>query len=434
MFINLGRRNQNLLNRTLNFITTLEESERNPESLDNLFRLDHLVTRMRRNAESLLVLAGTEASRTWSQPVDVGDIVRGALSEIEAYDRIDISALEPVEVRGNVAADVSHMLAELMENATTFSPPSAAVTVIGKYAHDGYLLCVTDNGIGMTQKELREANLRLDQASKFDTSPMMVLGLFVVSRLALRHGIQVQLTESPAEGVTAKVKLPLALLEGANLADHLRPAENDEADAFGADADPSIDAPAAPSTAAPTPQAGSQAPSTTAPAPAAVPAGAPAPSTVAVQPAVEAPAPTATAGLTRRSRGAQRPDTGPEAAALQPAAPTEDRSPDQVRSALSAFQGGVEYGRTVDQPTERSEPAPSEPSQATQATQATQPAKASLSRRVKGAHMFDTGPTSEEGPISPSRSAEDVRSALSRFQQGQRQAETDATAPDNGNQ
>ena len=396
-----------------------------------MFRLDHLVTRMRRNAESLLVLAGTEASRTWSQPVDVGDIVRGALSEIEAYDRIDISALEPVEVRGNVAADVSHMLAELMENATTFSPPSAAVTVIGKYTHDGYLLCVTDNGIGMTQKELREANLRLDQASKFDTSPMMVLGLFVVSRLALRHGIQVQLTESPAEGVTAKVKLPLALLEGANLADHLRPAENDEAGAFGVEADPSIDAPAAPSTAAPTPQAGSQAPSTTAPAPAAVPAGAPAPSTMAVQPAVEAPAPPAKAGLTRRSRGAQRPDTGPEAAALQPAAPTEDRSPDQVRSALSAFQGGVEYGRTVDQPTERSEPAPSEPGQATEATQ---PAKASLPRRVKGAHMFDTGPTSEEGPISPSRSAEDVRSALSRFQQGQHQAETDATAPDNGNQ
>lgn len=418
MFVNLGRRNQNLLNRTLNFITTLEKCERNPESLDNLFRLDHLVTRMRRNAESLLVLAGTEASRTWSQPVDVGDIVRGALSEIEAYDRIDISALEPVELRGNVAADVSHMLAELMENATTFSPPSAAVTVIGKYAHDGYLLCVTDNGIGMTQKELREANLRLDQASKFDTSPMMVLGLFVVSRLALRHGIQVQLTESPAEGVTAKVKLPLALLEGANLTGHLRPAENDEADAFGADADadadPSIDAPAAPSTAAPTPQAGSQAPST-----------------MAVQPAVEAPAPPAAAGLTRRNRGAQRPDTGPEATALQPAAPTEDRSPDQVRSALSAFQGGVEYGRTVDQPAERSEPAPSEPGQATQATQ---PAKASLPRRIKGAHMFDTGPTSEEGPISPSRSAEDVRSALSRFQQGQHQAETDATAPDNGNQ
>ena len=488
MFINLGRRNQNLLNRTLNFITTLEESERDPESLDNLFRLDHLVTRMRRNAESLLVLAGTEASRTWSQPVDVGDIVRGALSEIEAYDRINIPALEPVEVRGNVAADVSHMLAELLENATTFSPPSAAVTVIGKYAHDGYLLCVSDNGIGMTQKELREANLRLDQASKFDTSPMMVLGLFVVSRLALRHGIQVQLTESPAEGVTAKVKLPLALLEGADLADHLRPAENDEADAtsttstaagtssdtatdlpvaaeppagllalgtdvataFGADADPSIDAPAAPSTAAPTPPRGPQAPRATAAAPDV--AATPVPSTTAAQHAVEASAPTARAGLTRRSRGAQRPDTGPEAAALQPAAPTENRSPDQVRSALSAFQGGVEYGRTVDQPAEQSEPAQAtqpaavaspasvpapattEAVEATAAAPAAQPAKASLSRRVKGAHMFDTGPTSEEGPISPSRSAEDVRSALSRFQQGQHQAETDATAPDNGNQ
>ncbi|MGD9753226.1 MAG: sensor histidine kinase, partial [Acidimicrobiia bacterium] len=386
MFVNLGRRNQNLLNRTLNFITSLEEHERNPETLDNLFRLDHLVTRMRRNAESLLVLAGTESTRTWSQPVEIGDIVRGALSEIEAYDRVDIGGLEPVDVRGNAAADVSHMLAELLENATTFSPPSAPVTVIGKYAHDGYLLSITDNGIGMTAKELRDANERLSQAGKFDTSPLMVLGLFVVSRLALRHGIQVRLAESPAEGVTAKVKLPLELLEGAN------PEQFDVAP--DADFEPVPDAPEV--TAAEAPSAllglgGSLAEefggATAPPLPTAPAAGAAGPVIARRQPgattdaaaAGPGPAPTAPAqaatpsqpaeepkrrGLTRRTKGAQMPDTGPQLEERHDEPLADGRSPDAVREALSSFQGGVEYGRHEDEhaaPEAEPAAAPAEP-------------------------------------------------------------------------
>ncbi|MCC6434976.1 MAG: hypothetical protein IT196_08115 [Acidimicrobiales bacterium] len=553
MFVNLGRRNQNLLNRTLNFITSLEENERNPETLDNLFRLDHLVTRMRRNAESLLVLAGTETTRTWSQPVEIGDIVRGALSEIEAYDRVDIGGLEPVDVRGNAAADVSHMMAELLENATTFSPPSAPVSVIGKYAHDGYLLSITDNGIGMTAKELRDANERLSQAGKFDTSPLMVLGLFVVSRLALRHGIQVRLAESPAEGVTAKVKLPLELLEGAN------PEQFDVAP----DEDFAPEEPAAPEVvAAEAPSAllglggalaaefGGETPATPLPATPTVPGAAPvtarrqpgattdpngagpgsnpapaapvapaAPATPVPDPANAsiAPAPPAAAapaapvapvapvaktpkGLTKRSRGAQMPDTGPEAdeTADQPLA--DGRSPDAVREALSSFQGGVEYGRHEDQlgatPADQAvtvEPAaPMEPvapvasvepvapvapvasvepvapvhvetnldaaavpadakpalakrskpsstvdkpaGTAEAGSAPAAPAKGGLARRVKGANMFDTGPATEQSSV-PTRSADEVRSALSSFQLGQSQAAKEqGNQPDSGNQ
>ncbi len=482
MFVNLGRRNQNLLNRTLNFIAQLEESERDPESLDNLFRLDHLVTRMRRNAESLLVLAGHDATRTWSQPVDVGDIVRGALSEIEAYDRIDITNLEPVEVRGNTAADISHMLAELMENATTFSPPSAAVSVIGKYVHDGYLLCVTDNGIGMTDKEMTDANRRLLNADKFDLSPMMVLGLFVVSRLALRYGIQVQLTESPAEGITAKVKLPISLLEGADLADRLPPAEGTESDGSPV-TEPSLGA--APFVE-PTPI--TTAPSTPVPVASTVPAPvqattiqAPAPAP-AIQPvatvAAAATAPTAGSGadarpiadadadLPRRRRGANMPDTGPSATPTGVESAPVERSPQAVRSALSAFQGGVQFGRVVDEiqreptttspasdsnahdasaqrrPDPASTPAPAavtaaEPA-ATPAALEPQPVPAAaspaLSKRVKGAQMIDTGRALEDIPVSPARSADEVRSSLSRFQQGQHQASNDVASPEIGKQ
>ncbi|MFN0027250.1 MAG: ATP-binding protein [Acidimicrobiales bacterium] len=496
MFVNLGRRNQNLLNRTLNFITQLEESERDPESLDNLFRLDHLVTRMRRNAESLLVLAGHDATRTWSQPVDVGDIVRGALSEIEAYDRIDIAALEPVEVRGNAAADISHMLAELMENATTFSPPSAAVSVIGKYVHDGYLLCVTDNGIGMTDKEMTDANRRLLQADKFDVSPMMVLGLFVVSRLAQRYGIQVQLAESPAEGVTAKVKLPISLLEGSDLADRLPSAEGDESDGLST-AQPSIGAGPTVEVAPVVPAVQPAPAPVAAPAPVLTPVVAPAPVTPVAAPATPTPTPTPTltpapapaatptpvlaaaaaiapevdpeAGLKRRRRGANMPDTGPSALAPQSESAPAERSPDAVRSALSAFQGGVQFGRVIEdsQPDPTPGGAPSEPTPAPPASpEATQPqplvtapaptpaeptpvatpenapqpqpvaaaAPTVLSKRVKGAQMIDTGRAAEEPSVAPARSADEVRSSLSRFQQGQHQASNDVASPETGKQ
>ena len=212
--INLGRRNQGLLARTLTFIAELEQNERNPETLTHLFRLDHLTTRMRRNAESLLVLAGSEPPRVWTESVPISDIIRASLSEIESYGRVDLAGLDPAKVKGTSVSDLAHLLAELMENATNFSPPSSRVVVIGSNISDGYLLSIRDNGIGMTQDEIDEANRRLSDAAMGDVTPSKVLGHYVVSKLAARHGIRVGLSQTiGSSGVTAEVLVPRTIAE-----------------------------------------------------------------------------------------------------------------------------------------------------------------------------------------------------------------------------
>ncbi len=214
MFANLGRRNQGLLNRTISLISELEQSERDPKMLEDLFRIDHLTTRIRRNAESLLVLAGSDQNRMWSKPVEIGDVIRTALSAIESYDRVDFDQVQPVQLRGNVVNDVAHLFAELIENATNFSPPSTRVSIVGKLIHDGYVLSIIDQGLGMSPVELAEAQGRIDEVNSFDMAPSKVLGLNVVGRIAVRLGISVRLTESPSDGVTAKVRLPFSLIDG----------------------------------------------------------------------------------------------------------------------------------------------------------------------------------------------------------------------------
>jgi signal transduction histidine kinase len=212
--INLGRRNQGLLARTLTFIAELEQNERNPETLTHLFRLDHLTTRMRRNAESLLVLAGSEPPRVWTESVPISDIIRASLSEIESYGRVDLAGLDAAKVKGTSVSDLAHLLAELMENATNFSPPSSRVVVIGSNVSEGYLLSIRDNGIGMTQDEIDEANRRLSDAAMGDVTPSKVLGHYVVSKLAARHGIRVGLSQTiGSSGVTAEVLVPRTIAE-----------------------------------------------------------------------------------------------------------------------------------------------------------------------------------------------------------------------------
>jgi signal transduction histidine kinase len=213
MFINLGRRNHKLLSRTLTYITQLESDERDPGTLQNLFRLDHLTTRMRRHAESLLVLAGSPPLRTWSRPVPIADVLRAALSEIETYDRVDIKELEPVEVRGASVSDLAHLLAELLENATAFSPPQTRVRVLGRIDSDGYTVVVVDEGIGMSSAELESANQLINSPNESGfLSDSRMLGLGVVGRLAARHGFRVNLTASPVGGVVAWVTLPTSAL------------------------------------------------------------------------------------------------------------------------------------------------------------------------------------------------------------------------------
>ncbi|MDQ1460966.1 MAG: hypothetical protein QOI08_2450 [Actinomycetota bacterium] len=211
-YVNLGRRNQNLLSRQLEFISQLENDESDPETLEHLFRLDHLATRMRRNAESLLVLAGLAPPRTWSAPVAMGDVVRGALGEVEGYRRVRLRHVDDARVDGAAAADVSHVIAELVENALSFSPPDADVEVYGRRDDHGYVITIVDSGIGMHEEELGRANSLISSANALTLAPSRFLGHYVVAQLAARHGLTVHLAASPAGGLTAMVALPGVLL------------------------------------------------------------------------------------------------------------------------------------------------------------------------------------------------------------------------------
>jgi signal transduction histidine kinase len=211
-FVNLGRRNQNLLGRQLDFITELETNETNPDTLSNLFRLDHLATRMRRNAESLLVLAGVEPPRKWAAPVRLTDVIRAALGEVEDYQRVTVRGVEPATIVGAAAADLAHLLAELIENALVFSPPDQTVDIRGRNHHDGYTLAVIDSGLGMPPADIEAANRRLAGAESFTIAPSKYLGHYVAGNLAARHGITVHLDNSPGNGITAMIRLPASLL------------------------------------------------------------------------------------------------------------------------------------------------------------------------------------------------------------------------------
>jgi signal transduction histidine kinase len=212
-FVNLGRRNQSLLGRQLDFVTELESHETNPETLASLFRLDHLATRMRRNAESLLVLAGIEPPRKWAAPVRITDVIRAALGEVEDYQRVAIRSVEPATVLGSAAADLAHLIAELLENALTFSPPDQNVEVRGEHRADGeYALAVIDVGFGMPADDIDQANRRLSGAESFTIAPSKYLGHYVAGNLAARHGIRINLGHSPGHGVTAAIDLPPTLL------------------------------------------------------------------------------------------------------------------------------------------------------------------------------------------------------------------------------
>ena len=213
MFVSLGRRNQNLLSRQLEFIDRLERDTSDPDLLDDLFRLDHLATRMRRNAESLLVLAGEQPARRWSEPVSLTSVVRGAISEVEDYRRVTLDGVDEAQLAGAAVGDVSHLLAELIENATQFSPPDTPVEIVGRRMVDGYALAIVDDGMGMSTEQLDDANRRIDSSPMVDRVPSSFLGLFVVGRLAARHDIRVRLVESTTQGVTAKVLFPSALID-----------------------------------------------------------------------------------------------------------------------------------------------------------------------------------------------------------------------------
>ncbi|WP_019889729.1 nitrate- and nitrite sensing domain-containing protein [Streptomyces purpureus] len=215
MFTNLSRRSQGLIQRQLSLISELESREADPDQLSSLFKLDHLATRMRRNGENLLVLAGEEPGRRWTRPVPLVDVLRAAASEVEQYERIELASVPATEVAGRVVNDLVHLLAELLENATSFSSPQTKVRVTGHALPDGRVLVeIHDTGIGLSPEDLAAINERLASPPTVDVSVSRRMGLFVVGRLSLRHGIRIQLRPSDSGGTTALVMLPVDVAHG----------------------------------------------------------------------------------------------------------------------------------------------------------------------------------------------------------------------------
>jgi signal transduction histidine kinase len=212
VFLNLAWRSQSLLHRQLRMLDSMESRSSSPEELEDLFRLDHLTTRMRRHAEGLVILSGAPTSRGWDDPVPVEDLLRAALSEVEDYTRVDVVTSSGAALAGSVVADMIHLLAELIENATVFSPPSTEVLLRGEIVGNGLVVEVVDRGIGVSPEELAAINRRLAQPPEFDLADSDRLGLFVVARLAVRHGIRVALQPSAYGGTTAVVLIPSELV------------------------------------------------------------------------------------------------------------------------------------------------------------------------------------------------------------------------------
>jgi hypothetical protein len=210
-FLNMGRRYQNLLARQLEFITDLETRETDTDFLGKLFHLDHLATRMRRNAESLLVLAGVETPRRWATPVPISRVVRAAVGEVEDFTRVSVRSLTPVTVNGAAASDLAHLLAELVENALANSPTHEPVAIRGARTGVGYRLAVVDAGWGMTALDRERANRRLSGDEPVTVAPSRALGHYVAGRLAARHGVIVRLEPTASGGVAALVDLPPGL-------------------------------------------------------------------------------------------------------------------------------------------------------------------------------------------------------------------------------
>ena len=212
VFRSLARRSQSLLHRQLALLDQMERRATDPEALDDLFRLDHLTTRMRRHAEGLVILAGAPPGRGWSSPVRMVDVMRGAIAEVEDYARVSVATRSQAALAGSAVADVIHLLAELIENATTLSPPYTSVRVSGDTVANGFAIEVEDRGLGMSPPRLDELNERLARPPEFNPSDSEQLGLFVVGQLAKRHGIRVTLKVSAYGGTAAVVLIPQHLV------------------------------------------------------------------------------------------------------------------------------------------------------------------------------------------------------------------------------
>ncbi|WP_245647230.1 sensor histidine kinase [Microtetraspora niveoalba] len=391
ILLSLARRTQSLVHRQLTLLDVMERRENDEAELRDLFRVDHLATRMRRNAENLIVLSGASPARAWRRAVPMVDVVRGALAEVEDYTRVTVLPMGDVELTGRAVGDVIHLLAELVENAVSFSPPYTMVQVSGQVVANGYAIEIEDRGLGMSEEDLAAANERIADPPEFNLSSTARLGLYVVSKLAERHSIRVVLKSSPYGGTTAIALLPHELIgDGMNQQTPSEPTAADRPageNAFGATRDdqenpsfpvsrialvggrqPSVQAvrtipdPSAPSTQGP--PAGTPGPHTgplTGPVtgphtgpltgPAHDPRPEPEPEPLPMrQPQGPPPEPAFTpSGLPFRVPQASiapalRDEAPPTAAAVEE--DDDDRSPEEIRKIMGSFQSGTRRGRS----------------------------------------------------------------------------------------
>jgi signal transduction histidine kinase len=212
VFRNLARRSQSLLHRQLTLLDAMERRARDPQELEDLFRIDHLTTRMRRHAESLIILSGHAPARGWRNPVPLVDVLRAAVAEVEDYTRIKVTAATGAALTGPAVGDVIHLIAELAENATMFSPPNTPVTIHGDTVGQGFAVEIEDRGLGLSEEQLGWINGMLATPPPFDPSSSDQLGLFVAGQLAKRHGIKISMRPSPYGGTTAIVLIPRNLV------------------------------------------------------------------------------------------------------------------------------------------------------------------------------------------------------------------------------
>jgi signal transduction histidine kinase len=212
VFVSLARRNQSLLQRQLRLIDALEQKAADPAALADLFALDHLTTRMRRHAESLAIMSGAAPGRAWSQPVLVIDVIRAATAEVEDYPRVVVLSAADDAVAAPAVADMIHLLAELIENATMFSPAGTRVQIRAERVANGFAIEIEDRGLGIEPGQLSDLNRQLAEPPDFDLANADRLGLFVGAKLAVRHGVRVSLRPSPYGGTTAIVLMPGSLM------------------------------------------------------------------------------------------------------------------------------------------------------------------------------------------------------------------------------
>jgi hypothetical protein len=400
MFGNVGRRVSNLTARQLTLIDAVERGETNPDLLDRLYRIDHLAVRLQRNADSLMLLAGVRETGLDAGPTALTNVVRAALGQIEGYQRVTLDGDRDVTVAPDIIADLTLMIAELLENAVAFSPAHSPVEVVVSSGAEGALIEVSDHGLGMSEERLAEENSRLVRRERLDLAPTKVLGLFVVGSLARRWGVRVTLSRTPGGGVTSRVAIPsaLLLLMSPFAEDADRGYDTDDTDGLGARDPAATAALSRPSSAEPRTSASSADPRTSA---SALPAPAHRRRRAALPPADDQRQPE-TALLPQRVPQRQHPSAAPSAAptagAPEPAA-VEPASP-------SPGGGDLEDGG----------PRP-------------------LHRRVRGATLRTTlGETGGRGAHEAPRvaDAEAVRSELDEFDAAVERAHrdtADATAP-----